>query len=84
MKKLLALSAVLAAMSFTSAHAQQTVPVPETEFTIKLKASQLNVVGAGLQELPAKFANPVWVVIQNQVNEQSKAPEAKPAEEPAK
>jgi hypothetical protein len=41
----------------------------EQTFTITVTVSQLNVIGAGLLELPGKIGNPVIAVINQQVTE---------------
>ena len=49
-------------------------------FTITLNDEQLNTVAAGLNELPAKFANPVLQELTKQLQEQTQVPAPTPAE----
>ena len=52
----------------------------EQTYTVTITASQLNVIGAGLLELPGKIGNPVIAAINQQVvaaqlQEQPQAPQ---------
>ena len=70
-----------------------TPPWQADPVTLKVTRQQLNVIGQGLQELPAKLANPVLNMLQAQLAEADKAAaeaaakkaaEPKPEEKPAK
>lgn len=52
----------------TAAFAQQS---PQPTVTLNLTQEQLQVVWAGLQELPGKYGDPVKSVIQQQVQSQA-------------
>ena len=47
-----------------------------TEFTLTITIDELNAIGAGLQELPAKVCNPITKKLQEQVNAQLAAQQA--------
>jgi hypothetical protein len=64
-----------------------TPPWQADPVTLKVTRQQLNVIGQGLQELPAKLANPVLNDLQAQLEAADKAAreaaEPKPTEKPA-
>lgn len=85
---------MVASFDFKSSFAQSPTP-PGLADPVALKVSRadLMVIGQGLQELPAKLANPVLNMLQAQLAEADKAAaeaaakkaaEPKPEEKPAK
>lgn len=79
---LLCVAACVATLSLT-ASAQQP-PTQEIEYTVKLTSTQLNAIASGLNELPARIANPLWQHITQQVTVQNMARSNAIAEEQRK
>ena len=75
--KLVIIAAVAAGALLTPATAQRASPPDIADpVTIKVTRQQLLVIGQGLQELPAKLANPVLNDLQAQIIAADQAAEA--------
>lgn len=89
----LSAAVVVAASALPQLRAQSATPPGLADpVTIKISRADLMIIGQGLQELPAKTANPVLNALQVQLAEADrqaaeaakKAAEPKPEEKPAK
>lgn len=65
---------LLAATLATSAIAQPAPSAP-TEYTLTVSPEELNAIGRGIDELPAKIANPLSQKLLGQIQAQNKARE---------
>lgn len=73
MKSLVITAAVLVALT-SGAAAQETPKI----ITLQLDAQQVQVLWAGLQELPGKIADPVKSAVQAQIKTQTEAAQKVP------
>lgn len=68
-------SAVLLALITTSAIAQPAPPAAPVEYTLTVTPEDLKAIGRGIEELPARIANPLSQKLIVQINAQNKARE---------
>lgn len=69
--RLMTAAAFLLATTIAS-QAQPAPPLP-TEYTITVTGDDLNLIGRGIEELPAKIANPLTQRLLAQINAQNEA-----------
>ena len=63
---------LLSIASMSNAYAQP-VPTGPSEYTLKVAPSDLDVIGRGVDELPAKLANPLTARMLQQISAQQEA-----------
>lgn len=51
-----------------------TAAAQEQKLKFEFTSAQMEIIGAGLMELPGKIGNPVWIELKRQYDEQKKLP----------
>lgn len=71
MRRTITTTALLLAL--TTAAIAQPVPIGPREYTLTLTGDDINLIGRGIEELPAKLANPLTQRLLQQINAQNEA-----------